>query len=68
MSDKLNLDRAITEAVKDAETNSASVEVDTEKVEAALTHTADSWSATAFVRRLWKGRGVTAGGKVTKTW
>lgn len=67
MSDKLKLDKAIDEAVKDA-TNAATVEVDTEKVEAAVTHTAASWSVAGYVRKFFGKRGVEAGARAEKRW
>ena len=66
MSEKLKLDKAIDEAVKDA-TNAATVEVDTEKVEAAITHQAETFSVAGYVRKLWRGPWI-AGARAEKRW
>ena len=60
--------KSIDKAVRDVQANSASVEVNTEHVEAAITHTAASWSVTGYLRKKFGRKGVEAGAKAEKSW
>lgn len=68
MSDKLKLDKAIDEAVKADAKNAASVEATPEQIEATVSHTAESWSVTGFLRKRFKRKGLDAGVRAEKTW
>lgn len=51
----------------EAHENGLTLDATTQKVEAAVTHTAQGWTVTGYLRKFFGGS-VEAGGSVTKRW